>query len=430
MNKKKVYMVMATEIVHHVHIGIIEQAAALGELIVGVYSDKVLLQLNRTPFLTQENRMSIFSGLKGVSRVVLQDELDYEKNLRLLKPDYVIHGDNWKNNFLKLVRERVIQVLSEWNGELVEFPYTADVEIDKISENVSKQGFLPEIRRRKLNYLLKNKDIIRILEAHNGLTGLIVERAQVVANGEIRQFDGIWVSSLCDSTAKGKPDIELVDHSSRLKTIQEILEVTSKPIILDGDSGGLIDHFVHNLASIERIGVSAIIIEDKIGLKQNSLFSNVEQEQDSIEGFCRKISAGKKVILSKDFRIIARIESLILKKGLDDALIRAKEYIAAGVDGIMIHSNQKTPDEILSFCDKFSEFASVPLVVVPTTYNTITEDELVKRGVKVVIYANHLIRSAFPVMLKTAETILAKGRAYEAESMCMPIKEILTLIPS
>jgi phosphoenolpyruvate phosphomutase len=430
VNEKKVYLAMATEIIHHAHIKIIEKAADLGELIIGVYSDKVLLQLNRTPFLTQDNRISIFSGLKGVSRVVLQDELDYEKNLRLLKPDYVIHGDNWKNNNLKLVRERVIQILSEWNGELVEFPYTAGVELDKISENVSRQGFLPEIRRRKLNYLLQHKDIVRILEAHNGLTGLIVERAQAVVNGETRQFDGIWVSSLCDSTAKGKPDIELVDHSSRLKTIQEILEVTSKPIILDGDSGGLIEHFVHNLATIERNGVSAIIIEDKIGLKQNSLFDEVEQEQDSIEGFCRKISAGKKALISKDFRIIARIESLILKKGLDDALARAKEYIAAGVDGIMIHSNQKLPDEIFAFCDRYSEFASVPLVVVPSTYNTTTEDELIKRGVKVVIYANHLIRSAFPAMLKTAQTILEHGRAFEVEDMCMPIKDILTLIPS
>jgi phosphoenolpyruvate phosphomutase len=423
-------MVMTTEIVHHVHVEIIEKAAKLGELTIGVYSDKVLLRLNRAPFLTQENRMSIFAHLKGVKHVVLQDELDYEKNLRLLRPDYVIHGDNWKSNHLKLVREGVIQVLSEWGGELVEFPYTTGIEIDKICENVSRQGFLPEIRRRKLNFLLQNKDIVRIMEAHNGLTGLIVERAQAVVEGETRQFDGIWVSSLCDSTAKGKPDIELVDHSSRLQTIQEILEVTSMPIILDGDSGGMVEHFVYNLATIERNGVSAVIIEDKIGLKQNSLFGEVEQEQDSIEGFCKKIAAGKKVVLSKDFRIIARIESLILKKGIKDALERAKEYIAAGVDGVMIHSNQQAPDEILAFSDKYSEFASVPLVVVPSTYNTVTEAELVKRGVKVVIYANHLIRSAFPAMLKTAETILAHGRAFEAEKMCMPIKDILTLIPS
>jgi phosphoenolpyruvate phosphomutase len=267
------------------------------------------------------------------------------------------------------------------------------------------------------------------MEAHNCLTGLIVERAHATVNNEERKFDGIWVSSLCDSTAKGKPDIELVDHSSRLKTIQEILEVTTKPIILDGDSGGLIVHFVHNLATIERNGVSAIIIEDKIGLKKNSLFEKVEQEQDSIEAFCAKIAAGRRVLVSKDFHIIARIESLILKKGMDDALTRAKEYIGAGVDGIMIHSNQKTPDEILEFCEKYAKFGSVPLVVVPSTYNTITEDELMQHGAKVVIYANHLLRSAFPAMMKTAETILANGRAYEAEYMCMPIKEILTLIP-
>jgi len=432
MNKKIVYMVMTTEVIHHVHIEIINKAAALGELTIGVYSDKALVKLNRTPFMRQEDRMAVYAGIKGVNRVVLQDEVEYEKNLRQIKPDYVVHGDNWKSSHLKLqhIRENVIQVLSEWNGGLIEYPYTQGVEIEKLYDNMSKQGFLPEIRRRKLNYLLQHKDIVRIMEAHNGITGLIVERAQAVVNDELRQFDGIWISSLCDSTAKGKPDIELVDHSSRLRTIQEILDVTSKPIILDGDSGGLIEHFVYNLATIERNGVSAVIIEDKVGLKKNSLLGDAGQDQDSIEGFCNKIAAGKNVLLSQDFRIIARIESLILKKGMDDALTRAKEYIAAGADGIMIHSNQKTPDEIFAFCDKYSEFAKVPLVVVPSTYNTVTEDELKKRGVKVVIYANHLIRSAFPAMKKTAETILANERAYEAESLCMPINEILTLIPS
>jgi len=429
MSKKTVYMVMTSEILHQAHIELMEKAAAMGELIVGVYSDKVLVQLGRVPFMGQENRMTVFGNVKGVSRVVLQNEISYEPNLRLLKPDFVIHGDNWKVGNLKQVRQNVIDVLSEWNGELVEFPYTKNVAIDRLYDSTSRQNFLPEIRRKKLNYLMNNKDIVRIMEAHNGLTGLIVERVQAMMGDEMRQFDGMWVSSLCDSTAKGKPDIELVDHSSRLSTIQEILEVTTKPIILDGDSGGLIEHFVHNVASIERSGVSAIIIEDKIGLKKNSLFDAPDQSQDSIEGFCNKISAGRKAVISKDFSIIARIESLIFKKGMDDALTRAREYIAAGADGIMIHSNQKSPDEILEFCDKYTQFANVPLVVVPSTYNTVTEDELAKRGAKVVIYANQLIRSAFPAMMKTAETILAHGRAFEADEMCMPIKEILTLIP-
>lgn len=420
---------MAAEILHHAHINMMEKAAKLGELIIGVYSDKALVQLGRVPFMGQESRMAVFSNLKHVSQVVIQEEVLYENNLRALKPDYVVHGDNWITGKYQKTRENVIAVLAEYGGELVEFPYTKDVAIDQLYSKIHRQGFLPEIRRKKLNYLMNNKDIVRIMEAHNGLTGLIVERAQAMMGGEMRQFDGMWVSSLCDSTAKGKPDIELVDHSSRLKTIQEILEVTTKPIILDGDSGGLIEHFVHNVAAVERNGVSAIIIEDKIGLKKNSLFDSVEQEQDSIEGFANKIKAGRQAVISKDFSIIARIESLIFKKGMDDALTRAREYIAAGADGIMIHSNQKTPDEILEFCDKYARFGNVPLVVVPSTYNTITEDELAKRGVKVVIYANHLIRSAFPAMMQTAESILANGRSYEADKLCMPIKEILTLIP-
>ena len=429
MSKKIVYMVMTTEILHHAHINIMQKAAELGELVIGVYSDKALIKLNRVPIMGEESRKVVFGTIKGVSRVVLQEDVSYEHNLRMLKPDYVLHGDNWKTSHLSLVRQNVIDVLSEWGGELIEFPYTEDVAIDRLYSKISKQGFLPEVRRRKLSFLLNNKPLVRILEAHNGLTGLIVERAMAKHNDEERYFDGMWVSSLCDSTAKGKPDIELVDHSSRLKTIQEILEVTTKPIILDGDSGGLIEHFVHNVASIERSGVSAIIIEDKIGLKKNSLFEAAEQSQDSIEAFCQKIAAGRRALASKDFHIIARIESLILKNGMDDALTRAREYITAGADGIMIHSNQKTPDEIFEFCEKYASFGSVPLVVVPSTYNTVTEDELAARGVKVVIYANHLIRSAFPAMMKTAESILSHARSFEADELCMPIKEILTLIP-
>ena len=425
---KKVYMVMTTEIVHHVHVELIQKAAELGELTIGVYSDNVLEQLGRVPIMHQEERMSIFRAIKGVSNVVLQHELYYANNLRLLKPDIVVHGDNWGGVFKK-VRDDICEVLREWGGELVEVPFTRNVPADEIFKKISRRSFLPEVRRRKLNYYLQSRPIVRIIEAHNGITGLIAEHTSVTVDGETRSFDGMWISSLCDSTVKGKPDIELVDHSSRLQTIQEIMEVTTKPIILDGDSGGLVEHFVHNLKSIERSGVSAIIIEDKVGLKKNSLLGDVGQSQDSIEGFCYKISEGKRALSCGEFSLIARIESLILGQGLDDAITRAKAYIDAGVDGIMIHSNQKEPDEVFAFCDEYTKFGKVPLVLVPTTYNAVTEDEFINRGVNVVIYANHLVRSAFPAMKKTAETILQNKRSLEADKLCMSIKDILTLIP-
>lgn len=425
---KKVYMVMTTEIIHHAHIGLINKAAELGELTVGVYSNKVLEDLGRIPIMREDERMAVFRAIKGVKNVVSQNEVEYTNMLRSLKPDIVIRGDN-RGGYLDVVRKKIIEVLEEWDGQLIEVPYTRGVPADEITRSILKSGFLPEVRRRKLNYYLKNRPLVRIIEAHNGLTGLIAEKTAIEVEGKTRSFDGMWISSLCDSTAKGKPDIELVDHSSRLQTIQEILDVTTKPIILDGDSGGLTEHFVHNLKSIERSGVSAIIIEDKMGLKKNSLIQDSGQDQDSIESFSEKIAAGKKAVMSPDFSIIARIESLILGNGLDDALARAKAYIAAGADGIMIHSNKKEPDEVFAFCDEYVKFGTVPLVAVPTTYNTVTEEELVKRGVKVVIHANHLLRSAFPAMKKTAETILQNGRSFEADKLCMSIKEILTLIP-
>ena len=425
---KKVYTVFTTEILHNVHIEIIKKAASLGELTVGVYSDRALEQLGRVPIMKQEQRIVVFKALQGVANVVLQEEVSYVNNLNALKPDIVVRGDNWPTPRLKQLKEEIISTLSLWGGELVEVPYT-QIKADEIFSKVSYNSYLPEARRRKLNYLLGSKPLVRIIEAHNGITGLIAEHTNVNVNGENKSFHGMWVSSLCDSTAKGKPDIELVDHTSRLETIQQIMDVTTKPIILDGDSGGLVEHFVHNIKSVERSGVSAIIIEDKIGLKSNSLFGESGgQYQDTIEGFQEKIARGKRALTSKEFRIIARVESLILGKGQTDALDRAKAYIDAGADGIMIHSSQKSPQEVLDFCNAFAKFKTVPLVVVPSTYNTITEDELMKHGVNVVIYANHLIRAAFPAMQKTAQSILNYGRSKEADDMLMSIKDILTLI--
>ncbi len=428
---KKVYIAMSADIIHHGHINLLERASELGEITVGVLSDEAIASYKRFPLLGIAERIRIISNLRYVSRVVVQDSIDYEENLRMLKPDYVVHGDDWREGIQKNIRSKVISVLKEWGGELIEYPYTEDVSIETLSKKIMTQGILPEIRRARLVQLLKVKPLVRIMEAHNGLTGLIVEKANIVQQNKIKSFDGMWVSSLCDSTAKGKPDIELVDLTSRLGTINEILEVTTKPIILDGDTGGLTEHFVYNVKTLERLGVSAIIIEDKIGLKKNSLWgTDVKQMQDSVEKFCYKIHAGRTGLKSREFMIIARIESLILKQGMKDALFRAKSYIEAGASGIMIHSRESTPREIFEFCEGYQKFAAdVPLVVVPTTYNKVTEEELAKHGVRVVIYANHLIRSAFPAMMKTARAILKNNRAYEAESFCMSLKDILTLIP-
>ncbi len=428
---KTVYIAISADILHHGHINLIKKASEYGNLIVGVLTDEVVATYKRFPVLDYKQRSFIIENIDGVSCVVPQYSLDYTENLRKYKPDYVFHGDDWKEGVQSQIRQNVINTLKEWDGELIEIPYTKDVSIDHMNNIIKNVGSIPESRRSKLKKLISLKPIVRTMEAHNGLSALVVENAKVQKDEKINSFDAIWVSSLTDSTAKGKPDIELVDMTSRINTINEIMEVSSKPIILDGDTGGLIEHFVFNIKTIERMGVSAIIIEDKIGLKKNSLFgTDVEQTQDSIENFCEKIRAGKKALLTDEFMIIARIESLILKQGMDDAIKRAKAYINAGADGIMIHSREKEPDEIFEFCEKFNEFAPhVPLVVVPTSFNQVYEEEFAKKGVNIVIYANHLIRSAYPSMMDTALTILENERCKEVDDKCLPIKEILTLIP-
>ena len=428
---KTVYMSFSTDVIHGGHTSIIQKAAQLGELTIGMLTDDVVASYKRFPVLRYEERVKLLESIKGVSRVVPQTSLSYAENLRKLKPDYVVHGDDWVTGFQKPIREEVIKILAEYGGKLVEYPYTENEEYKKLELSQREQLSMPDVRRGRLRQLLEMKPLVSVLEAHSGITGLIAEKTKVSKDGKTHQFDAMWCSSLCDSTSKGKPDIELLDMSTRLRTVDEIMDVTTKPIIIDGDTGGLTEHFVYNIRTLERMGVSAVIIEDKTGLKKNSLFgTDVVQTQDTIENFCAKISAGKAALKTKDFFLIARIESLILEQGMEDALTRAFAYTNAGANGIMIHSRRKDPSEIFEFCQKFREKDSTtPLVVVPTSFNTVTEDEFARRGVNIVIYANQLTRSGFPAMKKVAETILTNKRAKEADDMCMPIKEILTLIP-
>jgi phosphoenolpyruvate phosphomutase len=428
---KKVYVAMSADIIHQGHLNVINEARNLGDVIVGLHTDDVIRGYWRNPIMKYEERKEVVSNIKGVVSVIPQDSLDQVPNLMELKPDYIVHGDDWLEGSQKELREKVVNAIKEWDGKLVEVAYTHGVSISKLDEELMQIGITPQMRMKSLKELIYSKKPVRILEAHNGLTGLIVEKTKVEKDGKIKEFDGMWVSSLCDSTAKGKPDIELVDLTSRLNTINDILEVTRKPIIVDGDTGGQIEHFVYTVKTLERLGVSAIIIEDKTGLKKNSLFgTDVTQTQDTIEHFSDKIREGREARVTSDFMIISRIESLIAGAGMDDAITRAKAYIEAGTDGIMIHSKEKDGKEIAEFCRRYNEFENrVPLIVVPTSYNFMKEDELVELGINVIIYANHLLRSAYPAMVNTAKSILENERSKEASVNCMPIKEILTLIP-
>ncbi len=427
---KTVYTCFCTDIVHGGHLNIIAEAKKLGKVVVGALTDEALIRYNRFPTKTLKERIKIYKELDGVDEVIVQDDMLYDKVIEQLRPDYVIHGDNWRSGVEHTLRENVVSALEKFGGELIEVPYTRTEEAKKIDQVLTEKLSMPEYRRKRLKQLVNMCPIVKTLEVHSGLTGIIAEKTVVERDGKLDQFDAMWVSSLCDSTAKGKPDIELVDMSSRLRTIDDVMEVTTKPIILDGDTGGLTEHFVYNVRTLERMGVSAVIIEDKTGLKKNSLFgTEVVQTQDSIENFCAKISAGKSVQLTDDFMIIARIESLILEQGMEDALERAFAYVNAGADGIMIHSRKKDPAEIFEFCDKFREKdKTTPIVVVPTSFNTVTEEVLAEHGVNIVIYANQLTRSAFPAMQNTAMEILKNHRAYEVDSKLMPFKDIITLI--
>jgi len=424
--KPKVYIGMCADLIHHGHLNIIKKGEELGYVIVGLLTDEAIFTYKRTPALSYENRKFIIENIRGVKEVVKQNTLSYRDNLIRIRPDYVVHGDDWKTGIQRNTRREIIETLTEWGGELIEIPYTKGISSTQLHKHIRDIGITSTDRVKRLRQLIDEKFIVKIIEVHNGLTSLIAENVNV----DNVQFDGMWLSSLTHSTSKGKPDIQYIDITSISQTLGEIFEVTTKPMIVDADNGGIIEHFKFTVKTLERLGVSAVIIEDKIGAKRNSLFSNTtDQTQDTIKDFCDKILEGKKSQVTDDFMIIARIESFILNKGLKDALKRAHAYTSSGADGIVIHSKSDKPDEVMAFCKEFRKNDEItPIIVIPSTYNQITETELQEIGVNVVIYANHLLRSAYPAMLETARVILKNERSYEANELCLPIKEILTLI--
>ena len=429
---KKVYLGMIADIMHPGLINIINEGAKYGDVIIGLYTDKAIATHKRLPYLTYEQRETVVRSIQGVADVVPQDDWSYVPNLVKYKPDYIIHGDDWLEGPDKYIRDEVFKVMESLGGKVIEIPYTKGITSSGLAEELESLGTTPQARLKSLRRLITAKPIVRIMESHCGLTGLIIEHTKVEVGNEIREFDGMWASSLTDSTSKGKPDIEAVDLTTRLHDLNDSLEVTTKPVIYDGDTGGKTEHFVFTVRTLERLGVSAVIIEDKVGLKQNSLFgTDAVQTQDTIEGFCAKIKAGKEAQVTRDFMIISRCESLIAGKPVDDALERCHAYVAAGADGIMIHSKNKDGMDIKEFCQRFREVDNhTPIVAVPTTYAQFTEEELASWGINIVIYANHMLRSAYPAMVKCAERILETTRCLEAsEEYCMPIKQILNLIP-
>ena len=431
IKSRTVYMCFSTDIIHGGHIAIIKKAQRLGKLIIGVLSDEAVSSYKRLPLVPASERKVMFENIAGVYKVVDQNTLSYKGNLEKYKPSIVVHGDDWCSGFQRPIRDEVTAVLASYGGKLVEYPYSSDKKYDDIQARTRANLAMPDVRRGRLKRVLETKGLVTAMEAHDGLTGLIVENSVVHQDGGAHQFDAMWISSLCDSTAKGKPDIELVDMTSRFRTIEDITEVTTKPIIFDGDTGGKTEHFVYTVRTLERLGVSMVIIEDKTGLKKNSLFgTEVVQTQDSIEHFCKKIKAGKKAQRTNEFMICARIESLILEQGMEDALTRAFAFVEAGADAIMIHSRKKDPSEIQDFIEKFREKdAMTPIVLVPTAFNSVKEEEWKERGANIIIYANQLMRAEVPAMQRAAEMILENHRAEECDSMLMPFKDIIRLIP-
>ncbi|MDX1608404.1 MAG: phosphoenolpyruvate mutase [Candidatus Spechtbacterales bacterium] len=430
--KKIVYIGMCADILHPGHLNIIKEGQKLGEVVVGLLTDEAVASYKRLPLMSYDQRFEVVNNIKGVSNVIPQTTLDYRPNLLKLKPDYVVHGADWQSGTQEKTRQQVLDAISEWGGSLVEPKYTEGISSTKMHEKIKSVGISPDMRLSQLNRLLHAKKTVRAIEAHNGLSAIVAENTQIKnESGEIEQFDALWISSFTDSTAKGKPDIELIDKTSRLATINEILDVTTKPILVDGDTGGHPKHFAHTVKALERLGISAVVIEDKNGLKRNSLHKDKnEHSQEDIDVFVSKIRAGLEARINDEFMVIARIESFILGKDQKDALSRAKAYIDAGASAIMIHSKDKNGSDVKKFCEFYNKFENRrPLMLVPTSYNKTTEEELSEWGANIIVHANHLLRASYPAMQKAAKVILESNRSFEVEEICTPVEEFFKIIP-
>ncbi len=430
MKKKISYVALAADILHEGHVNILKTASKYGKVVVGLLTDKAVASYKKLPYLNFDQRRVIIQNIKYVDKVIPQNTLDHTENLNKIKPDYVVHGDDWKKGYLKKTRTQVIKCLSKWGGKLIEPKYTKKISSEIYKKKIYEVGTTPDIRRERLKRLINSKDLVRILESHSALTGLIIEKLKVKKNDKFFEFDGMWSSSLTDSCLRGKPDNQSVDYSTRLNGLSETLDATTKPIIFDADNGGRIEHMPFLIKTIDRLGISAVIIEDKIGLKKNSLFKNQKDaKQDTIENFCKKIEKANESKMSESLMIVSRIESLILNSGMKDALNRAEAYSEAGADMIVIHSKKKQPDEVIEFAKKFKKSKNYkPLIAIPSTYSSIKESTLIENGFKLVIYANHLLRSSYPSMLKTAEEILLNQRSKESEKKISSINEVINLI--
>ena len=429
--KKTVYISLTADSIHHGHMKLFETARKYGDIIIGLLSDKAVAEHKRIPYLNFEQRKKILINFKGVKSVIEQNEWDYSKNIKSLKPDFLVHGDDWKTGHMSEIRRKVLKIMKSYGGKLIEIPHTKGVSSSALINHLNQISVTPDIRRSLLRRTIESNKISKFLEAHSPLSAIIGENTLIEKKGKKIGFDGFWSSSLTDSTVVGKPDNESLDFSQRLNGVDQIFEVTTKPLIMDGDTGGKVEHFEMRIKSAERLGISALIIEDKKGLKKNSLLKDTSrQTQEGKIKFSEKISVGKKAQISDDFMIIARIESFILGKGLNDAISRAHSYIEAGADGIMIHSKSKNPKEVIAFSKVFRKsYKKIPLVSVPSSYNQISEKTLYENGFNIVIYANHMLRASYPAMQHVAKTILEKNRSKEADKKLLSIKEILNLIP-
>ncbi len=408
---KTVYVGMSADLVHPGHINLLREAASLGRVTVGLLTDRAISSYKRMPFLTFEQRRAVIEHIAFVTAVVPQDTLDYTDNLRLLRPDFVVHGDDWRNGVQAQTRRRVLDVLREWGGTLVEPPYTEGISSTALRMAAMDIGFAPGVRQRRLRRMLDCKPLVRVMQAHDGLSAHIVDRLEETTQGAPREYDAIWVDSLAGAPIRGKPDPLPFDLSSRLVTLHEILDATTKPLICNAGGAGHAAGVTAAVRTLERIGVSAIVIDTEVTDRRAvPAMAASAPPQDDMAAFIREIAAARDARVTPDFMIIARINDRTRDCGADRMMARAAAGVDAGADAVMCDSDPVNPDGIFDLCRRYRRLMNGhPLLVGLSGTEGLQEHDLASAGASMVVYTDTLLRAAREAMISAASQVLSCG---------------------
>jgi len=424
-SEKTVYVGMVGDMLHVGHINILKTAARLGRVTVGVLTDRAVVGYKRLPLLAFEDRVRVVESIADVAAVVPQKTLSYVENLRALRPDYVVHGDDWRyGDQVSRARAEVIATLGEWGGELVEVAYTKGISSTAIHRSGAADALFSGTRQGRLRRLLAAKPTLRIVEAHSGLSAKIA--AEVRGPDGATGFDAVWQSGLTDAIHRGKSDGGAVDRGRRLQAVEEILDAGPLPLIYDGRAAGRPETVFDLTRALDKAGVSALCLGDRSDPDRTGPEMSPAETVAQIEAVRAACPTGAVMAIS---RIVVAAPGNGGSGALDRALDRALALLEAGSDAVMFDSAADTAEPILDIAARLRrQRRDVPLFAAQSDRWGAPIHRFENAGIDAVVYETHLLRATVAPMRRAATALLAEGTGPAPD--LTPLPELRGLFPS